>query len=406
MNDRSRNKIVKPALSLLALMMAVGPFADTEYTPAMPAIAHSLSAPYSMVQITMAAYLFGSGASELFYGPLSDRYGRRPIMNIGAGILSLGALICLVSFWVWPLIAGRLVQGIGSCAGGVIAKAAVRDAYPQEQRERVFAEIQAAFAIAPAIGPIVGSLVTHHMSWHVNFAILLAVSLLMWGLVWRYLPETNPNPDYHALEPARLWRNYKRPLANRDFVFYAVINGCCIGVVYTALLGAPGIAIKVMHRGTDTVIIIALAILLGFVTGAGLCGLISKRVHDLWIITAGLAVLAIASLAQLAVGLLVGEHGNVPEYLIPVSVCFTGVGLVAPVCMANAMEPFKHTTGTAASMLGFLQMMVAALGTVAMSLLPGSSVYTMPYVFLGLTAVATLVFVSNFALPAIIAARR
>lgn len=145
-------RIPRPSLPLLAFMMALGPFGDTEYTPSMPATAQSLNVDYGMVQFTMASYLVGIAASELFYGPLADRFGRRPAMLVAAGILTAGALICLASFAIWPLIAGRLVQGVGACGGGVIAKAAVRDSFARDERERVYAQLNAAFALAPALG--------------------------------------------------------------------------------------------------------------------------------------------------------------------------------------------------------------------------------------------------------------
>src|SRR5699024_1172562 len=216
----------------------------------MPAISTALNVDYGMVQLTMASYLAGMAVSELFYGPLADRFGRRPVMLVGAAILTLGALICLASFAIGPLIAGRLEQGIGACAGGVIAKAAVRDAFDRSERERVYAKLNAAFALAPAIGPIVGSLVAHSLNWHINFAILAALSALLWWLTWRYLPETKPSINPRALEPKRLWRNYKRPLAAPDFMFYATLGGCCIGVVYTALIGAPNLVLNVLGMGT------------------------------------------------------------------------------------------------------------------------------------------------------------
>ena len=87
----------------------------------------------------MAVYLFGDAISEVCYGPLSDRFGRRPMMLVGAGILSLGALLCLVSFSIWPLIGGRLIRGTGARAGSVMANAMVRDAFEKKRRERVYA---------------------------------------------------------------------------------------------------------------------------------------------------------------------------------------------------------------------------------------------------------------------------
>ncbi|HET9836572.1 MAG TPA: MFS transporter, partial [Rhodanobacteraceae bacterium] len=94
----AKRRAALPALSLLAFMMAVGPFGDTEYTPAMPAMAKALHADYGMVQFTMSSYLVGSSISQLVYGPASDRFGRRPVMLVGAVILILGALLCMISF--------------------------------------------------------------------------------------------------------------------------------------------------------------------------------------------------------------------------------------------------------------------------------------------------------------------
>lgn len=392
MATASENRIPKPSLALLALMMAVGPFGDTEYTPAMPDIAHALSTDYGLVQFTMAAYLFGDAIAELGYGPFSDRFGRRPVMLVGAGVLSLGALLCLVSFSIWPLIGGRFIQGLGASAGGVLAKAMVRDAIEKNQRERVYAILNAAFSLAPAVGPVVGSLIANSMNWHINFAVLLGLSLLLSALVWFFLPETNfeRNPD--ALEWSGLWAAYREVLVTPGFLFYAGLSGFCIGVVYTALIGAPDLVINVLHQGSFAVVIVALAILIGFVGGAGLCALASGRLRDPLIIMSGLAVLLAGSLASIAVAIIVGKQGNLAEYLIPVAICFAGVGLVMPVTTANAMAPFDEIAGAASSLLGFVRMLLAALGTMAMALLRQSSVYDMPIVFLGLTAAAIVVF--------------
>src|SRR5699024_9974830 len=253
----------------------------------MPEIARSLDVDYSMVQFTMASYPIGMALSARFYGALADRFGRRPVMLVGAGILTAGALICLVSFSIWPLIGGRMIQGVGATAGGVIAKAAVRDAFASDQRERVYAQLNAAFALAPAIGPILGSIIAQSLDWHINFAVLAALSALLWLLTWRYLPETKPKVNARALQPARLWRSYKRPLAAPDFLFYAVLGGCCIGVVYTALIGAPDLVLNVLGMGTFAIIIVALAVLIGFASGAGLCAWLSKRLRDLYLLSAG-----------------------------------------------------------------------------------------------------------------------
>jgi DHA1 family bicyclomycin/chloramphenicol resistance-like MFS transporter len=389
---RSIAKAATPALSLLAFMMAVGPFGDTEYTPAMPAMATTLHADYGMVQFTMSSYLVGSSISQLVYGPASDRFGRRPVMLIGAAILILGALLCMISFSIWPLIGGRLIQGVGACAGGVIADAAVRDAFPAERRQRVYAKLNAAFALAPAIGPVVGTYVAHAFGWHANFAILLGLSLLLGGLVWYYLPETHRDLDRHALELSRLWRNGREVVTTRGFLFYVVIGGLCVGVVYTALIGAPDLVINVLHMGSGAIAIVAGAILVAFVIGAGSCALLTHRIPNLWIIAAGLLVIAGGAGALMGVAIAAGGKGSFAAYLLPIAICFVGVGLVVPVSTAKAMAPFGDNAGAASSLMGFIRMGVAALGTIAMSAMHQGSVYDIPIVFLALVGVAIVLY--------------
>jgi DHA1 family bicyclomycin/chloramphenicol resistance-like MFS transporter len=388
----ARKRAALPALSLLAFMMAVGPFGDTEYTPAMPAMAKALHADYGMVQFTMSSYLVGSSISQLVYGPASDRFGRRPVMLVGAVILILGALLCMISFSIWPLIGGRLIQGVGACAGGVIADAAVRDAFSAERRQRVYAKLNAAFALAPAIGPVVGTWVAHAFGWHANFAVLLGLSLLLGGLVWYYLPETNRALDRRALELSRLWRNGKEVVTTRGFLFYVVIGGLCVGVVYTALIGAPDLVINVLGLGSAAIAIVAGAILLAFVIGAGSCAWLTHRVPNLWIIAAGLLVVVGGAGALMGVAIVADGKGSLGDYLAPIAVCFIGVGLVVPVSTAKAMAPFGDSTGAASSLMGFIRMGVAALGTIAMSAMHKGSVYDIPIVFLALAGVAIVLY--------------
>ncbi|MGH8427945.1 MAG: multidrug effflux MFS transporter [Gammaproteobacteria bacterium] len=391
--DKPRRRVPQPSLALLALMMSIGPFGDTEYTPAMPAIAHSLHTGYGMVQFTMTSYLIGSALSRLGYGPASDRFGRRPVMLVGTVILVLGALLCVLSFNIWPLIAGRLVQGVGACAGGVIADAVVRDAFPADKREGIYARLNAAFALAPALGPIVGIYVASKLGWHANFGLLLALSILLLFLAWRFQPETLLDLNRHALEPRPLLRNYFEVLTTKGFAVYALLGGLTVGVVYTALIGAPDLVYTVLKRGDIGIMIVAGAILVAFVTGSGLCTVFSDKISDLWIFAAGLLILVVGSVGLLMVGLTLGKQAGLTGFLIPMGVCFIGVGLIVPTATANAMAPFKHTAGTASSLLGFILTGTAALATLIMSLLHNGSELDIPIVFLALSGAAVVLFV-------------
>ncbi|MGH8160722.1 MAG: multidrug effflux MFS transporter [Gammaproteobacteria bacterium] len=383
----------RPALMLLAFMMSVGPFGDTEYTPAMPAIAHSLNTTYGMVQFTMASYLIGSAISRLVYGPVSDRFGRRPIMLAGAIILVAGGLLCVLSFSIWPLIAGRLIQGVGACAGGVLSDAVVRDAFSADEREGIYAKLMAVFAMAPAVGPIVGVYAASKLGWHGNFALLLALAILLFVLVWRFLPETLLDPNPHALEPRALGRSYWAVLKGRGFLVYSFLGGLCVGVVYAALIGAPALVYTLLGLGDFAIMIVAAAIFTAFVIGSGLCALASDRIPDLWIFSAGLWVMLAGGAGLLAVAVLLGKEATFASLLAPIAVSFIGVGLIIPATTANAVAPFKENAGAASSMFGFILMGTAALATGGMSGLPSRSELDMPIVFLSLTLIAILMLV-------------
>lgn len=385
-------RVPRPALALLAFMMALAPFGDTEYTPAMPAIAHALQADYGTVQLTMAFYLAGSAISQLGYGPLADRYGRRPVMLGGTALLTAGFLLALVSFAIGPLLGSRLVQGLGASAGGVVADAAVRDAFPGDRRQRIYAKLNAAFALAPAIGPVAGAYLVRALGWRANFAVLAALSALLLYAVWRWLPETHLRPDPRATRPRRLWRTWRHILGTPRFLLFSLLGGCAVGVVYTALIGAPDLVINLLGEGSGAIAIVAGAILAAFVAGAGLCVVLTRRVAHGLIIAGGLGLLLAGSLTLLAVALRLGAHASLAAFLLPISACFCGVGLIVPVATAGAMAPFRRTAGNAASLLGFVRMGVATLGTVAMSLLHRGSVLDIPIVFLALTGAAVVAF--------------
>ncbi|HET6806204.1 MAG TPA: multidrug effflux MFS transporter [Frateuria sp.] len=386
-------QVPQPALALLAFMMALAPFGDTEYTPAMPAIAHALGADYGMVQLTMTFYLAGSALSQLGYGPLADRFGRRPVMLWGTGVLTAGFLLSLVALAIWPLLGSRLVQGLGASAGGVVADAAVRDAFPADRRQRIYAKLNAAFALAPAAGPLAGAYLVRGLDWRANFAVLAGLGGLLWFSVWRWLPETHPYPDRRAIRPRHLWRTWRRILGTPRFVICALLGGCGVGVVYTALIGAPDLVINLLGEGSGAIAIVAASVLVAFVSGAWACVRLTPRLSHLALLAAGLALLLAGSVALLGVALLLGAKTGLAAFLVPISACFCGVGLMLPVTTAQAMEPFHRMAGNAASLLGFVRMGMAALATVAMSLLHHGTALDIPVVFLGLTGAAVVVFV-------------
>ena len=381
-----------PSLFVLVLMVSVGPFGDTEYIPSLPRIARDLGVAYGATQLTMTTYLFGYGFSELFYGPFSDRFGRKPVMLFGAAVFIIGSIICFTSYNIQQLLAGRFVQALGSCAGGVISSAAIRDAFPEHQRAKVFAKRDAAFAIAPGLGPIVGSFVDHQFGWHANFFVLIILAVILFISVWWLFPETNLDPNREALNAKRIFRNYYLILKDPYFVPYLVVIGLCIGIVYSSLIEAPALIINMLKLTSNWFAVVAAAIVFAFIFGSIVFTQLHNRISDNEIIISGLIVMLIGSLL-LTLFIKTGPIKFI-TMIIPIMVIFVGVALVVPPAMSNALFPFKSVTGSASAMMGLIQFFIAGLSTLGVSALHRGGSIAVPLFFSALSLLAILVFVA------------
>lgn len=388
-DDKTRSVAI-PSLFVLVIMVSVGPFGDTEYIPSLPGIARDLGVAYGATQLTMTTYLFGYGFSELFYGPLSDRFGRKPVMLIGAAVFIIGSVICFASFNIQQLLAGRFVQALGSCAGGVISSAAIRDAFPEDQRAKVFAKRDAAFAIAPGLGPIIGSFVDHQFGWHANFLVLIILAAVLFVSVWWFFPETNLDPNREALNAKLIFRNYYSILKDPYFVPYLIVIGLCIGVVYSSLIEAPALIINMLRLTSNWFAVVAASVVFAFIFGSIVFTQLHNRVSDNWIIISGLIVMVIGSLLLtlfIKIGLI-----KFISMIVPIMTIFVGVALVVPPAMSNALSPFKNITGSASAMMGFIQFLIAGISTLGVSALHQGGSIAVPLFFSALPILAIFVY--------------
>ena len=380
-------------IALLAALAAIGALSTNIILPAFPAIAASLGIPSSQLGLTLSIFFVVFAFGQLLVGPLSDRYGRRRLVIGGLLVFAAGSVVCALASDLSSLMLGRAVQAAGVCAASVLARAIARDLFEGESLARVLSMVIVAMAAAPGFSPLLGGLAQQSIGWRMSFLGVgaLGVALALWYAV--RLPETHPPSRRAPLALGAVARGYAVLLLDGRFLRPAISVACVIGALYAFFTAAPIILLGQMGLSTLGLgIFFAATVPVVFAAG-----LAAPRLARRW----GAARTARAgSMLALAGGALLWALGASAEYrLAPfiASLCvfLVGMGMVNPLSTAMSLAPFGAQAGTASAMLGFLQMIGAALGATLVTKLDASSTLTT----LGVVIVAgqLLALVSTFA---------
>ncbi|BBK38810.1 Bcr/CflA family drug resistance efflux transporter [Allostella sp. ATCC 35155] len=343
---------------LVTALVALGPVSTDLYLPSLPALTRDLGSDVASAQLTLSLFLVAFACCQLVYGPLSDRFGRRPVVLAGTVIYLAATVACMLAPTMETLIAARFLQAVGACAGPVLGRAIVRDIYGRDGAARVLAYVGAAMALAPAIGPILGGFVEVWVGWRGNFALLAIYAAVLLAGVALMLSESNHRLDPRALEPRQLARNYAGFLRSRRYLGYAgaVALGYC--GLFAFISGSAHVLIDVVGLTPDRYGFCFAAFVVGYAVGTTLAGRLTMRLGIDRMIGLGAAVAAAGGLAMAALAW--ADEQSVAAIVGPSVVYMLGVGMIFPNAQAGAMGPFPTKAGAAAAMVGFLQMAIAA----------------------------------------------
>ena len=336
-------------LLMLVLLVAVGQMAQTIYIPAMADMAHDLAVSKGAVQSVMAAYLLTYGVSQLFYGPLADRVGRRPVILAGMSIFMLATLIAVTTNSLLVLILASALQGVGTGVGGVMARTLPRDLYAGSELRHANSLLNMGILVSPLLAPLIGGVLNTLVNWRACFIFLLVLCVIVTYSMARWMPETRPLDAPRS----RLITSYKTLLGNGAFSCYLLmlIGGlagiavfeACSGVLMGGVLGLNSMMVSVLF---------ILPIPAAFF-GAWFAGRQNKRFTTLmWQ----------ASLSCLLAGILMWIPGilgvmTIWTLVVPAALFFFGAGMLFPLATSGAMEPFPFLAGTAGALIGGLQNM-------------------------------------------------
>lgn len=343
-------------LSLMVLLVALGPISTDLYLPALPAIRDHFGADVGGVQLTLSIYLIAFAASQILYGPLSDRFGRRVPLLVGTGIYFAASVACMVAPTLEALIVARFFQALGGCSGQVIVRAVVRDVHGRDKAGPVLAKIAAAMGLAPAIGPVLGGVLTDLFGWQACFAVLSAAGgLALLGSAF-LLEETNLHKDPSATQPGRIARNLGGLLQHRLFVGHALAATASYAGLFAFISGSSFVFIEVLGLEPEEYGFCFSAAVIGFIAGARIAGRLTRGPDRSVLL--GATINAGAGLAMV-VFLLAGFE-TVATVLGPMVVYMIGMGIVLPHAQGGAVGPFPRKAGMASALFGFMQYGAAA----------------------------------------------
>jgi MFS transporter, DHA1 family, multidrug resistance protein len=344
---------------LLTGLVAFGPLSTDLYLPALPNLVQVFDTDIAMVQLTLSVFLVGFAVSQLVYGPMSDRFGRRPTLLIGVSVYLVASAVCSLATSVEGLIAARFFQALGACCGPVVGRAVVRDVFGRDRAATVLAYMSMAMTLAPAIGPVLGGAMTELFGWRSNFILLTGFAMMILAAVWGLLGETNTARDSEALNPGRMAANYLMLLRNRRFIGYILIVACSYSGIFAFISGSSFLLIGQMHLSPAQYGLSFATVVLGYTIGSFLAGKLSQRLGGARMIRIG--TLVSISGGALGVGLALAGVVQIASVVLPVFLFILGAGLTLPNATANAVGPYPTMAGLASSLLGFFQMTIAAL---------------------------------------------
>lgn len=346
-------------LWLLVLVTFSGTLAMHMFVPALTVAAQSLHTDATTIRMTISVYIFGLGAGQLVYGPLSDVFGRRPTLLVGLALYTAGGLAASVAPSVGVLVAARLVQAAGGCAGLLLGRAIVRDTAESNDAVRRLALMSLMTMVGPGLAPLVGGVLAGSLGWRAIFYVLTALGVLNFCVSWRLLPETG-TPGGH-ISARGVARDYRALLGSPRFLGFALGGGCATTSFYGFIAAAPFIFINELHRPLHEVGLCLGLLIVGVSIGNILASRLIGRFSIERLLMAGnltslgAAIAVLAAFVFLRPGVLAIE-GLMIVYCV-------GAGLCSPAVSTLSISVDPRLIGSAAGLYGFMQMAVGAACT-------------------------------------------
>lgn len=377
-------------LIMLGALAGLTPLSVDMYLPAIPSIAADLGARVEAVQLTISTFLIGFAIGQMFYGPLADSFGRKPVILFGLALFTLASVGCLLADNLPFLLFFRLLQAIGGAAGAVVVNALLRDLFQGEEVVRAMTLVILTSTLAPLVAPLLGGLLLR-WGWTSIFAVLVVLGGLLWLAILLLLPETLKSDHRQPLRWRTVLSNYALVLRHRRAMAGILASALVSGGMFAFISGSPYVYIQFFgvspqHYGLLFGLNVLLLMVVTYINGR-----LVKRVGMLPMLRIGLGLMGVASLVLLFNGLL--GWGGLWSIVIPVGCYVSQLGLIGANATSHALGFFPANAGTASALAGTLRFGIGALAGLVVNSFTATSPLPMATVMACCGLLALVVYV-------------
>jgi DHA1 family bicyclomycin/chloramphenicol resistance-like MFS transporter len=371
----ARATLTPVLIALLAALSAFAPLSIDMYLPALPALSSDFHASHADTQLTLTAFIIAFGAGQIFYGPMGDRFGRRPVMLAGIAVYLVASIACAFASSIEQLVALRLVQGLSACGSMVMARAMVRDLAERDRAAQVMSVMMACVSIAPMVAPLIGALVFELAGWRAIFWTLAACGLatLLAGLAGA---RETLQPEMRApLALSAVLSRFGTLLRSRSFIGYALVPASLFGTMMAFVSGSPFVYIDHYGLTPSQYAWLFAANVVAMTLGSTVNSRLVPRFGADAMLRQAVIAPALLGVALIVAGLIEARTGVLGLWpFVPLTVLMVGsLSVVLPNANACALQRYPHMAGTASSLLGVLQFGTGAVfGTLVGHLLDGT----------------------------------
>lgn len=356
---------------ILSLLMATTSLSTDIYLPAMPEMAKELQ---GNAELTITGFLIGFALAQLFWGPISDKFGRKIPLYIGVVLFTIGSVGCAFASSMPELVAWRVFQAFGACVGPMLSRAMIRDLFERSKAAAMLSTLAIVMAAAPIVGPLVGGQLVVLSSWRAIFALLVLIGIIMFISVM-FLPETHDESRRNKGPISKNFKNYAVLLKNWGFMKYTLCVTFFYIAAYAFIAGSPHVYIDLFGVAPEH---------FGYLFGLNIIGIAIMSAFNRRLVN----VMKLENLLRYAtwfavaaviitIGLMALGFTSLPLLVIGVFAFFSMNGIVAALTNAIALDKAGNMAGAAAALLGALQYGSGIVSTLLLAVLPSGSAWPM-----------------------------